>query len=62
MFYVSMLEQNIMRKGQVDNLPEPEREFKAGNNKEDKVKTIVDSVVYDQKANNQMPSLYYLVL
>ena len=62
-----MLEQDITKKGRVDNkaLPEPEKEleFEAGDNKEYEVKAIIDSTVYGQQANNnQMPGLYYLVL
>ncbi len=54
-----------MRKRRVDKaLPEPEKElkFEAGGNKEYKVEAIIDSTVYGQQANNQMPGLYYLVL
>ncbi len=45
-------------------LPEPEKEFEfqARDNKEYKVKAIIDSAVYGQQANDQMPGLYYLVL
>ena len=47
-------------------LPEPEKnlEFEASDNKEYKIKTIIDSVVYDQQVNNsyQMWSLYHFVL
>ena len=42
--------------------PEKELEFKAGVNKEYKVKVITDSAVYGQQANDQTPDLYYLVL
>ncbi len=44
-------------------LPEPEKEveFEAGDNKEYKVEAIIDSAVYGQQANDQMPGLYYLV-
>ena len=62
---MSLLEQDTTRKGRVDYkaLPEPEKEFEAGDDKEYEVKTIIDSVVYGQKANgNQMVGLYYLVL
>ncbi len=64
---MSLLEQNIMRKRQVDKaLPEPKKdlEFKAGRNKKYKVKAIIDSTVYSQQINdsNQIPGLYYLVL
>ncbi len=62
---MSLLEQDTMRKRQIDKaLPELEKEmkFKAGGNKEYKVKAIIDSVVYDQQVNSdQMPGLYYLV-
>ncbi len=54
-----------MRKRRVDKaLPELEKdlEFKAGDDKEYKVKAIIDSAVYGQQANDQMPGLYYLVL
>lgn len=40
----------------------PERELEIGDNKEYKVKAIVNSVVYGYQANNQMSSSYYLVL
>ncbi len=66
-FHVSLLEQDLTRKEQVDKtLPEPEKEleFEAEGNKKYKVKAIIDSMVYGQQSNdsNQMPSFYYLVL
>ncbi len=61
-FHVSLLEQNTTRKGRVDKaLPEPEKEFEVGENKEYEVEGIIDSAVYGQQANDQMPGLYYLV-
>ncbi len=42
--------------------PEMELEFEAGGNKEYEIKAIIDSAVYDQQTNNQMPGLYYLIL
>ncbi len=63
-FHVSLLEQDTTRKGRVDRaLPEPEKEveFEAGDNKEYEVEAIIDSAVYGQQANDQMPGLYYLV-
>ncbi len=39
-----------------------ELEFEARGNKKYEVKAIIDSAVYDQQTNNQMPDLYYLVL
>ncbi len=56
-----------MRKKWVDKaLPESEKDlkFEEGGNKKYKVKTIIDSMVYGQQANDsdQMPGLYYLIL
>ncbi len=62
---MSLLDQDITRRGQVDKaLPKPEKdvEFEAGGNKEYEVEAIIDSAVYSQQANYQMPDLYYLVL
>lgn len=63
---MSLLEQNIIRKGQVnkldDKLLEPEREFEAGDKKKYKVEAIIDSAVYGQKTNGLMLGLYYPVL
>ncbi len=66
-FHVLLLEQDTIRKGQVDNkaLPELEKdmEFEARSNKKYKIEAIIDNVVYDQWANNnQMPGFYYFVL
>ncbi len=59
---MSLLEQDNTRKRQVDKaLPEPKKEFEAGDNKEYKVKAIINSAVYGQQANDQMPGLYYLI-
>ncbi len=46
---MSLLEQDIIRKKRVENaLPEPKKEleFEAKNNKEYKVKVIIDNTVY----------------
>lgn len=43
-------------------LPKLGKEIEARNDKEQKVEAIINSVVYGKKANNQIPSLYYLVL
>ncbi len=48
-FYISLMEQDITRKEQVDNIllkSKKNLEFEARNNKEYKVKAIIDSVVY----------------
>ncbi len=61
-----LLEQDTTRKEQVDNkaLSESEKklEFETRGNKEYKVKAIINSAVYGQQANNQIPGLYYLIL
>ncbi len=63
---MSLLEQDITKKGQIDNKalsePEKELEFETGGNKEYEDKAIIDSAVYDQQANDQMPGFYYLIL
>ena len=53
-----------MKKAKTDNyaLPEPEKKFEIGDNKEYKVKAIIDSAVYSHKVENHLPNLYYLVL
>ncbi len=64
-FHMSLLEQDTTRKGQVDNkaLPESEKEFEIGDDKEYEVEAIINSTMYGQQANNsQMPGLYYLLL
>lgn len=61
-----LLEQDNTRKGQVNelgnDLSKPKREFKARDNKEYEVETIIDSTVYGQETNGQIPGLYHLVL
>ncbi len=61
---MSLLEQDTTKKGRVDKAllePEKEFEFEVGDNKEYEVEAIIDSAVYGQRANDQMPGLYYLV-
>ena len=45
-------------------LPESEKDlkFRAGGDKEYEIKVIIDSAVYNQQANNQIPGLFYLIL
>ena len=47
---MSLLEQDTTKKERVDNkaFPEPEKEFEAGDDKEYKIKIIIDSAVYGQ--------------
>ncbi len=51
-FYISLLKQDITRKGRVDNkaLPQPEKEleFKAEGNKEYEVEAIIDNTIFGQ--------------
>ncbi len=62
---MSLLEQDITRKRQIDNKallePEKELEFEARGDKEYKIEAIIDNAMYGQQANsNQIPDLYYL--
>ncbi len=60
---MSLLDKDTIKKGRVNNaLPELKKKFEAKDNKEYKVKAIIDSVVYNKKTSNQMPGLDYLVL
>ena len=55
---MSLIEQDITRKRQVnEKLPEPDK-FEAGDNKEYEVEAIIDSAVYGPEAENQPPGLY----
>ena len=61
-FHVSLLEQGITRKKQV-NKQVTELEFEAGNSKEYKVEAIWDSAIYDNESESgQLPGLYYLIM
>ncbi len=59
-----LLEKDITKKKRFNKklFIEPKGEFKAGNNKDYKVKAIINNAVYDKETNNQIPGLYYLVL
>ena len=63
---MSLLEQDMTKKGRVDNKVLSKREknleFEAGGDKKYKVEAIINNVVYSQQTNSkQIPSLYYLV-
>ena len=60
-FYMSLLEQYITRKGQVNELLklEPEQKLDIGNDKEYKVKAIHANKVYAKEIAGQLPVLYY---
>ena len=60
-FYMSLLEQDITKKEQIDKRV-TELELKAGNNKEYKVEAIWNNTVYTSKLESgHLPGLYYLV-
>ena len=61
MFYVLLLEQDIIKKEQMNRfLLMPE--FEIGNNKEYEIEAIRDSAVYTKKANKYLLKLYYLII
>ena len=57
-FHVSLLEQDIIKKGREFSMPEFELD---DNDKEYKVEAIQDSAVYVKEANGHLPGLYYLI-
>ena len=59
-FYVSLLEQDTIRKEWVDEKI-TELDFEAGDSKEYKVEAIWDSAVYAKESKDHLPRLYYLV-
>ena len=59
-FHVSLLEQDIMKKGQM-NETQLDFKFETGDNKKYEVDGIWDSAVYAKKLVGQVPGLYYLV-
>lgn len=63
-FYILMLEQNIIRKGQVNKvnkLLKLKPEFYKKNNKEYQLGATYNSRVYVKEATSQLPGLFYLV-
>ena len=60
-FHVSLLEQDITKKGRVNDT-KLNFEFEAGDNKKYEVEGIQNSVVYARESARQLPGLYYLVL
>ena len=62
-FHMFLLEQNIIRKEQVDEKTAEQTEFKAsGNNEEYKMEGICDSVVYARKSEvGYLSAFYYLI-
>ena len=58
MFHMSVLKQDITKKGWINNFG---LKFEAGNNKKYKVKAIQNSVVYAKEVGKYLLGLYYLV-
>ena len=58
---MSMLEYDIPRKRQVNELLELKQELNARDNKKYEVKTICNNKVYTKEAIDKLPRLYYLV-
>ena len=63
---MSLLEQDITRKSRINEKTfwkqKTELEFQFRDNKDYEVKVIIDNAIYGQQTNNQIPSLYYLIL
>ncbi len=61
-----MLEQDTIRKRRVNQndhiLLELKKEFETRDNKEYKIKVIIDNVMYENEINDQILNLYYFVL
>lgn len=62
-FHVLLLEQNTIRKKQVNKLSELklESELNARKDKKYKFKSMKDYAVYTEVAESQLPELYYLI-
>lgn len=61
---MSLLEQDTTKRGQIDeklaNL-DFDQELDAGNNKEYKIESIRNSIVYTKEAQGQLLGFYYLI-
>ena len=60
MFYVSLLEQNTIKKERMNKFAEVP-EFDKNNNKEYKMEAIQYNIVYAKEAYRYLPRLYYLI-
>lgn len=60
MFYVLLLEKDIIRKKWINKFLVPE--FEVGDNNKYKVETIQDSAIHNKKADGYLPKLYYLII
>ncbi len=57
-----MLKQDTIKKRQANKLLESEIKFEARDNKEYKLKLIINSVLYGKEIESQILNFYYLVL
>ena len=60
MFYVSLLEQNIIKKEQMNKFL-PIFEFEIGNNKKYKVEAIWNNAIYSKEVGRLLPEPYNLI-
>ena len=60
-FYVLLLEQDTIKKGQINEFVEV-LEFDKGDNKEYEVEAIRDNIVYAKEIDGHLSKLYYLVV
>lgn len=56
---MSLLEQNTLKKGRIDEMSQPELE--RSSRKEYEINAIYDSKVYANESEGYLPGLYYLV-
>ena len=59
-FNVSLLKQDIIKKGWINKFSVTE--FEVGNDKEYEIEAIQDNAIYAKKTDKHLPKLYYLVL
>lgn len=60
-FQISLLKQDTIRKEQMNKFLSVQ-DLELGNNKEYKVETIWDSIIYTKKVDKYLLRLYYLVV
>ena len=62
MFHVLLLEENITKREAVDQKIANQFEFEEGEQPEQEVDSIIDSMVFAKKAiDSRLPELYYLI-
>lgn len=61
-FHMSLLKQNTIKKGQIDETTSQLEFDKDGNGKKYKLERLCDSAVYAKESKGFLPRLYYLFL